>query len=226
MDNEQEYSILTIDDELVARQCSRMIAEEFAESNPFSIYCRSTAELLFDDWLWPLMMEVIKQQLSFYVRHNPSGDIVAAVIAQDLYINYKQQSSDASFESSRAPVTEFFHRALDEFIEHDLDQSFQCNTILWITAGATRSAHSGKGIAGQLRNHLCNYAKKIRLFQYAFVQTAHPATRHIYLNRMNGEAKSTIHPAKWLWKTVDHTPMYPFQDYQGEPITNILLRLT
>ncbi|UJR23950.1 hypothetical protein I4U23_026918 [Adineta vaga] len=77
----------------------------------------------------------------------------------------------------------------------------------------------------KLSTHLCNYARDQRGFQYAFVQTTHPATRNIFVKKMNGEEKTIVDPATWIWKKKDDGLSCPFKDYVGEPTVNVLIKL-
>ncbi|CAF3524418.1 unnamed protein product [Rotaria sp. Silwood1] len=98
--------------------------------------------------------------------------------------------------------------------------------VLFIIAGATRFKHLDKNLAARLRTHLCNYARDTKGFQYAFIQTCHPATRHIYVKNMNGKEMTIVDPATWLWKKKDDGLSQPFKDYQGVPVVNILVKLS
>ena len=216
-------AIEPITNENDARRSTRLIAEEFALSNPLSVFTQSSADDLFDHWLWPLMMEVLDQHLSFLVRHCPTNEIIAAIIANDLSVYVDRHPYNPSAPASSDPVVDFFDESRDRFIREDFRQVLKSNLILCISAGATRSTHAGHGLAAQLRTHLCRYARDEGGFSYALIQTAHPATRHIYLNRMNGKVTSIIHPADWVWKKHDDGQSRPLKDYQDEPITNILL---
>jgi hypothetical protein len=48
-----EYEINLIENETDARLCTKLIAEEFALSNPLSVFTKTTAQHLYDSWLWP-----------------------------------------------------------------------------------------------------------------------------------------------------------------------------
>jgi hypothetical protein len=220
-----EYEIAIIENETDARLCTELIAEEFALSNPLSVFDQSTAEHLYDTWLWPLMIDVLDEKLSFLVRHRPTNEIVAAIIASDLFLLCEKYPYDASSPASNNPMVDLFDDMRDRFVHHDLNQKLKLNMVLCISAGATQSKHSGKGVAAQLRARVCDYARNTKGFEYAFIQTVHPATRHIYVNKMNGKEMTILHPATWLWKKKDDGLSRPIKDYKGEPIVNILLKL-
>ncbi|CAF4602061.1 unnamed protein product, partial [Rotaria sp. Silwood2] len=124
------------------------------------------------------------------------------------------------------PTTDLFAEMLDQFIHRDFNQELKPNTVLYIIAGATRSKHSGKTLGAQLRAHVCTHARNTKGFQYAFIQTCNPATRHIHVKKMNGKEMTILDPATWLWKKKDDGLSCPFKDYKDEPIVNIFLNLT
>lgn len=221
-----EYEIQLIDNEKDAQLCTQLIAEEFALSNPLSVFNRTTAEELYDTWLWPLMKETFEQKLSFLVRHRPTNEIVAGIIATDLFTLCAQHPYDASDPPSDSSLTDLFDEMRDHFVHHDLGEKLEPHLVLCIGAGATHSQHAGKGIASPLRTHVCNHARDTQGFKYAFIQTAHPATRHIYAKKMNGREMTTVNPATWLWKKKGDGLSRPLEGYQGEPIVNMLVPLT
>jgi GNAT superfamily N-acetyltransferase len=225
MASNDEYEIALIENETDARLCTKLIAEEFALSNPLSVFAQSTAENLYDTWLWPLMIDVLDEKLSFLVRHRPTNEIVAAIIASDLFLLREKHPYDASSPASNDPMADLFGEMRDQFVHHDLNQKLKPNMVLCISACATQSKHSGKGVAAQLAARVCDYARDITGFQYAFVQTTHPRTRYIYVKKMNGKEMTILDPATWLWKKKDDGLSRPIKDYKGEPIVNILLKL-
>lgn len=220
-----EYEIALVENETDAGLCAKLIAEEFALSNPFSVFLKTTPGQLYNTWVWPLMTDVLKQKLSFLVRYRPTNEIVAAIIASDLFLSYEKEKNDTSRPTSIGPGADLFHEMRDQFIHHDFNQELKPNMVLLISAGVTKSEHSGKGVAGQLRTHLCNYARDLKGFEYAYIQAAHPATRHIYIKKMNGKEMTIVHPATWLWKNRGDGTSRPHKDYKGGPIVNILVGL-
>jgi len=76
-----------------------------------------------------------------------------------------------------------------------------------------------------LREIVCNNACNKKGFQYLLVQTTNQATRHIYLNKMNGKEVTIIDPTTWIWKNKDNELLYPYKDYKGGLIPNILVKL-
>jgi hypothetical protein len=225
MTSNDEYEIAIIENETDARLCTKLIAEEFALSNPLSVFNQSTPEQLYDTWLWPLMLDVLDEKLSFLVRHRPTNEIVAAIIASDLFLLCEKHPYDASSPPSNGPMADLFDEMRDRFVHHDLQQKLKLNMVLCISAGVTQSKHSGKGLAAQLRIHVCNYARDTKGFQYAFIQTTNAATRHIYVKKMNGKEMTILDPATWLWKKKGDGLLRPVKDYKGEPIVNILVKL-
>ncbi|CAF2868304.1 unnamed protein product [Rotaria sp. Silwood2] len=220
-----EYEIVLIENETDARLCAKLIAEEFALHNSLAIFNQQTVEYLFDKWLWPLMIDVLDQKLSFFVRHHPTNEVVAATIASDLFLLCEKHPYDASSPASNDPMVDLFQEMRNRFVHHDFDQKLQPNMVLCISAGATKSKHSGKSLAAQLRTHICDHARDTKGFQYAFIQTTNPATRHIYVKKMNGKETSILDPATWLWKKKNDGLSRPAKDYRGEPIVNILVKL-
>ena len=219
------YEICLIENETDARICIKLISEEFALHNSLVAFYKITAEEFFNQCLWPLMMDVMNEKLSFFVRHRPTNEIVAAIVASDLFLLCEKHPYDASDPSSTNPVTDLYDEMRDQFLHHDFNQKLKLNMVFRIAAGATKFEHLGKGLAAHLRVHLCNYARDAKGFQYVFIQTSNPATRHIYIDKMNGKELTVIHPGNWIWKKKGDGLSRPLKDYRGEPIVNILVEL-
>ena len=223
MITDSEYGLALIENEIDGRACAQLIAEEFASFNSLSLFNRSTSQSLFDDWLYPLLLEVIDQRLSFFVRHLPTNEIIAALIASDLFLLCDKHPYDSHVDPSSNSLTDLFDEMRHQFVCQQFGPTLKINMVVAISAGATRSSYANKGIASRLRTHLCRYAHEQRAYEYAFVQTVHPATRHIYLNKFKGKEINKIDPANWIWKKKGDGER-PLSDYRGEPITNILIQ--
>ncbi|CAF1252498.1 unnamed protein product [Rotaria sordida] len=225
MASNDEYEIALIDNEIDARLCAKLIAEEFALHNPLMTCNRVTGEQLFEQRHWPLMINVLDEKLSFLIRHRPTNEIIAAVIANDLFLYCKKYPYDESSPASLYPTRDILSEMVDQFVHHDFNQELKPNMVLFIIAGATRPKHTGKNLAAQLRTHICNYARDIKGFQYAFIQTCNPATHHIYIKKMNGKETRIVDPATWVWKKKNNGLFCPLKDYNDEPVVNILVDL-
>jgi hypothetical protein len=220
------YEICLIENEADARLCAKLISEEFALHNPLAVFYKITAEEFFDKRIWPLMMDVMDEKLSFFVRHRPTNEIVAAIVGSDLLLLCEKHPYDASDPTPTSPVSDLYDEMRDEFVHHDFNEKLKLNMILRLSTGVTKFEHSGKGLAAQLRTHVCDYARNTKGFQYVFIQTSNPATRHIYINKMNAKELTIIHPENWIWKKKgDGLLSRPLKDYRGEPIVNILVEL-
>jgi hypothetical protein len=147
------------------------------------------------------------------------------IIAGDLFLSCEKHPYDASSPASASPWTDLFAEMVDQFVHRDLGQKLKPNMVLAISIVATQSKHTGKGIATQFSTRICDYARDTKGFQYVFVQTTNPATRFIFVNKMNGKEMTILDPASWLWKKKDDGSSRPFKDYKGEPIVNILIQL-
>ena len=221
-----DYEIVLIDNENDARLCAQVLSKEFSLSNPLVVFNKYKSEHLFENWLWPLMTEVLDEKLSFLVRHRPTNEIVAAMVSTDFFLYQQKHPNEYPKSSSGRSARDMYADMRHRFIHQDLPHQLESNMVIYLVAGATNSHHAGKGIASRLRSHVCQYAKHVRGFQYAFVQTSNAATRHIYTTKLNGKETSILHPKNWLRKTDDNQDgTYPFQDYDDEPIVNILVEL-
>jgi len=226
MASSDEYEIGLIENETDARLCAQVLSKEFSSLNPLGIFNKHSTEHLFENWLWPLITEVRDEKLSFLVRYRPTNEIVAAMFATDLFLYEQNQPNGYPQSSSGNPSADMFAELCHQFIHQDLPHKLESNMVIYLVAGATNSQHAGKGIASRLRSHVCQYAKHVRGFQYAFVQTSNAATRHIYTTKLNGKETSILHPKNWLWKTNDNQDgTCPFHDYTDEPMVNILVEL-
>jgi len=221
-----DYEIVLIDNENDARLCAQVLSKEFSLSNPLVVFNKYKSEHLFENWLWPLMTEVLDEKLSFLVRHRPTNEIVAAMVSTDFFLYQQKHPNEYPKSSSGSSASDMYADMRHRFIHHDLPHQLEPNMMIFVVIVATSSQHVGKGLAGRLGAHVCRYAKHVRGFQYAFVQTSNAATRHIYTTKLNGKETSILHPKNWLWKTDDNQDgTYPFQDYDDEPIVNILVEL-
>lgn len=222
----EEYLIVLIDNEDDAYRCAEFLAEEFVENNPLTICTGTSTKRLFDVWLWPLMIESLDEKLSFFVRNHQNNEIIAAIIANDLYHYCQRHPYDSSSRPTNEPVTDFLDEMRFRFVESEFGQSLVENLALNIAAGATKASYASRGIAMKLRMHLCQYARDRRGFSYGFVQTAHPATRHIYLNKMNGKMVESCHPRIWFLERIHlYDQSSPLKNYQSEPIDSVLIPL-
>lgn len=221
--NEYEYEI--IKNERDARLCAQLTAEEFTGHNPITFFHNLTSDILFNQRAWPLLADVVDEQLSFLARHRSSGEIVAAAIAGDLFLAHSKRPYNVESPAHFLAMGDLFHEIDHLFISRDFGKELQPNLVLNIIATAVRGEHSGQGLASQLTKMLCDHARKSKGFQYAFVQSTHPAARHIYLNKMCGRQVSLIDPTIWLWKKKFDRLLYPYKDYSDDLIENILIEL-
>ncbi|CAF1236054.1 unnamed protein product [Adineta ricciae] len=220
-----DYEISLIDNEADARYCARLLSQEFATNNPFSVFTRASAEDLFDTWLWPVITRTMDEKLSFLTRDRSTNQIIAAAFACDLFLLWQTYPYDDSAPASHNPTGDFFHELAAHFIHHDLNQELTPNTFLYITAIGTQSEYVGRSLAMKLCVHLCDYARDQRGFRYGFVQTTHPASRSIFVKGMHGEEKAIVDPAAWIWKKRNDSSCCPWKGYVGEPTVNILVKL-
>ncbi|CAF4312707.1 unnamed protein product, partial [Rotaria sordida] len=120
------------------------------------------------------MLDVLDEKLSFLIRHQPTNEVVAAIIANDLFSYYEKRRFETFNPISNYPTKYLFTEMLDKFVHVDFDQELKPNTVLFLLSDATRFTHAGNNLAAQLRAHICNHARNTRGFQYAFIQTFHP----------------------------------------------------
>lgn len=219
------YEVALIENDLEARLCAKLLAEEFAVNNDLSKFNESTSEHIFNSWLWPLASNILDEKLSFLVRHNSTNEIVATLFAGDLFLRCQREPYDALSPASDTPINDLFDELLDQFVQHDFKQKLEPNMVLFIFAVGTQSKHVGKNLAAQLAIHVCEHARGIKGFQYAFVQTTHPATHHIFVKKLHGKELKIMDPATWLWKKKGDGLSCPVKGYNGEPIVNILINL-
>ncbi|CAF0850567.1 unnamed protein product [Rotaria sordida] len=108
-----------------------------------------TPQYFFQEASWPLIAEIFEERLSFLARHRASGDIIAAIFANDLYVARKKHPYNAASSPAAIPFTDLLDEMDDIFVCHDFGQELKPNMVLHITIGATRAAHAGKGVAGR-----------------------------------------------------------------------------
>ncbi|CAF1085115.1 unnamed protein product [Rotaria sordida] len=224
-DNSNEYAYEIINNERDARLCAQLTAEEFNGHNPITFFDKLTSDVLFHQRAWPLLADVVDEQLSFLARHRPSGEIVGAAIAGDLFLAHTQRPYDADSPAHFLAIGDLSHEMNHLFISRGFNQELKPNSVLNIVTTAVRGEHSGQGLASRMTRVLCDHAQKTKGFQYAFVQATHPAARHIYLNKMGGRQVSLIDPTIWRWKKKVDRLFYPYRDYSDDSIENILIEL-
>jgi hypothetical protein len=223
-DSEYIYEIIINDND--ACYCAQLIAEEFSAHNPITLFDQITPKHFYHACSWPLMKDMLTEHLSFLARLRSTGEIIAATIAGDLYLQHqKKHVSDTSNYSTRIPVDDLLNEMDHLFISQDFGEELKENMVLHVALGAVRAEHSGKGIASEMRKIMCENAREKKGFEYLLVQTTSPATRHIYLNKMNGKEVTTIDPTTWIWKKESEGFTYPYKDYKGGSIPNILVKL-
>jgi hypothetical protein len=224
--SDSEYIYEIIDDDNDARYCAQLIAEEFCAHNLITVFDQITPTHFYEACSWPLMKDMLAEHLSFLARHRLTGEIIGATIAGDLYLQHqKNHLCDTSNRLHTIPVSDLLDEMDNLFISRDFGQELKPNMVLHIGLGAVRGQHSGKGVASQIRKILCDNARDKKGFQYLLVQTTNPATRHIYLNKMNGKEVTIIDPTTWIWKKKGDELLYPYKDYKGGLIPNILVKL-
>lgn len=220
-----EYTYELIATESDARLCAQLLAEEFTANNPITIFDRVSADSFHRDCTWPLTNDMYKEGLSFLARYRPSNEIVAAVIAGDLYTYHQRHPYNTQSGPQAIPVSDLLDEMDNSFIERDFGQELKPTLVLHITVGAVRADHCGKGVATQVRQAMCNFARDQHGFGYALVQITNPVTGYIYMNKMGGEEVTVVDPTTWKWKKKDDGSSMPYKDYTGGLITNILLTL-
>lgn len=225
MITDEEYVYELIADENTARICAELISDEFAAREPTTSFASFPSKQLFEETTWPSMMEALKQQLSFFARHRSSGKIVGALMANDLYVEHEKYPYDASSPAASLPVIDLLDEMTDRFIHRDLDKELKPNMVLHIWMGATLVDHASKGVGTRLRVITCDHARNTRGFQYALVQATNPATRQIYLKKMNGKIVSELDATTWIWKKKNDGTSCPYKEFKGAPIPNILINL-
>ncbi|CAF0742080.1 unnamed protein product [Adineta ricciae] len=223
--SDEEYVYEVISNENDALFCARLIAEEFCASNPITVFDGVKTDCFFQDVSWLLMQDMLEEGLSFLARHRSSGEIVGAVVAGDLYIHHQKYAYDPSSAPQSIPASDLLDEMDHLFVTRDFQQELKANLVLHITVAAVRRQHSGKNVAYQMNVAMCDYARNRHGFQYAFVQVTNPATRHIYVDKMNGIEVTIVDPTSWVWKKKHEGSFCPYKDYQGGLIPNILIKL-
>ena len=221
-----EYIYEVIDNETDAHYCAQLIAEEFLAHNPISVFDQITPTRFFNTCSWPLMKDMFSERLSFLARHRSTGEIVGVIIAGDLYLQHqRKQLCNTSNDAHDIPVDDLIEELDDLFISRDFGQELKPNMVLHIAMCAVRVQHSSKGIGSQIRKVVCDYARDQKGFHYILVQATNPSTRHIFVNKMGGKEVTGIDPTTWIWKKKTDELFYPYKDYKGGSIPNILIKL-
>jgi hypothetical protein len=220
-DSNYLYELITSEND--ARYCAQLLAEEFSSHNVITLFDRKTSKEFFDDCSWPMMSDVLHEQLSFLVRNRLTNEIIGVILAGDLFLQHEKNLANPTAHS--IPIDDLIDEMDHLFVTKDFGQVLTMNMVLHIGLCAVRFEHSGHGIANRLRQIVCDYARMERKFQYVLVQTTSQATRHIFVNKMNGKEVTIIDPTTWIWKKAKEESYCPYKDYQGGLIPNILVKL-
>lgn len=220
-DGDYIYELIT--NEHDARACARLIADEFTAHNPITTFDQLTPAHFFEQTAWPAMHDMFAEQLSFLARHRTSGEVVAATIAGDLYLH--QQRKHRSTVACAIAVDALIDELDELFVSRDFGQELHANVVVYAPLMAVRSSHAGRGILVRMLQILCDHARQSKCFQYMLVQVTHQATRHIFINKFGGREGTTIDPTTWLWQRKGTEPTYPYKEYTGGLIPNILVKL-
>ena len=227
--SEEDYSYELIANESDALICAEVIAKEFSLNNPITKYDRISSECFNTDVSLPLMKFMFNESLSFLVRHQSSNEIIGGLIAGDLYRYHHHYPYDPFSAPQQIAVSDLLDEMDKEFIEKDFGKELKQNLVLHLTVGAVSHRYANQGIATKLNQKLCQYARDQKGFQYAFVQVTNPITKHIYLNKMNGQIVTNIDPTKWIWKKKQQQDqndlVIPYENYSFGLIPNILIDL-
>lgn len=222
-DGDYIYEILSNDDD--ARACAQLLAEEFTAHNPITRFDQIDVQQFFEQCSWPLVQSVYPEHLSIIARNPSNGEIIAATIAHDLYLQHERQNQSSTQLLSTIPVDHLLNEMDELFINRDFGQELKKNQVLHIALSAIRHEYSGQNITSRMSEKLCEYARDERGFKYALVQVTNPATRHIYVKKLRGKEVTLFDPTTWIWKKNDQESLCPYKEYQGGIIPNILLEL-
>lgn len=220
-----EYTYEIIDNASDARLCAQLLAEAFALHNPMAPFHQMPIQQYYDEFMMPILNEVLDERLSFLARYRRSGEIVGAIVAGDLYLHHQKHPYEPTSGPQKVALSDLMQELKDLFLRRDLDRELEPQMVLHIRVGGTHASHSNKGVATGLRKALCAYARDIRGFQYAFVQVNNEATRHVYVDKLGGNEMSKFNPSTWRWKKQGDGLSCPYSDYKGGPIPNILVNL-
>jgi hypothetical protein len=225
MTDDDKYVYEVIDNEINARICAQLLADEFVSREPMTNFISISSKDFFDEVAWPSMVDALDERLSFLARDRSSGKIVAAMIATDLYFEHEKHLYEASGLPACIPVLDMLDEMENIFIQRDFGQELKPHMVLHIWMGATLVEHSNKGVGTQLRTVAMDHARKVKGFQYVYVQATSPTTQHIYL-KMGGKIVTEVDPTTWIWKKKDNRISYPYKEYKKGSIPNILVKLT
>ncbi|CAF1394747.1 unnamed protein product [Rotaria magnacalcarata] len=119
MTNNNKYEIALIENENDGRLCAKLIAEEFTTRNPLIIFNKISSEEYFDRRVRPLMNDVLAQKLSFLIRHRPTNEISATIIASGLFVYCEKYPYDEFTPAFYYPLTDLFMEMINQFVQHD-----------------------------------------------------------------------------------------------------------
>lgn len=216
--DEYEYCVLKSEED--ARICARLLAESYAHTKSFTRFRAANVDDYYTRSVLPRVLSLLPEQLSCFACNRSTGEIVGCVLAGDFYLH--RLRFDPS-KSGQNPFDDLIND-FDEALEQRIGENLEVNIHLRISHTGTKTNLAGKGICTRLTKFVCENARQARGFKYVHVNVTSTATRHIYLNKMNGKITMEINPADWIWKKAGGT--CPFKDYSDEPIANILVVLS
>ena len=225
MADNAEYIYEIIDNASDAQLCAQLLAEAFALDNPMATFHQMSIQQYYDEFMMPILNEVLDERLSFLARCRYSGEIVGVIVACDMYLHCQKHPHEPTSGPQKVALSDLMQELKDLFLHRDFGRELKPKLVLHIRVGGTHASHSNKGVATGLRKALCAYARDIRGFQYAFVQVNNEVTRHVYVDKLGGNEMTQFDPSTWLWKKQGDGLSCPYRDYQGGPIPNILVNL-
>lgn len=220
----EKYSYELLNNEHDAQLCARLISDEFSAHNPFSVFNGNTSDEFFTI-AWSLVHEVLEENLSWIVRDRKTNEIIATLITGDFFLYRQKHAKNHRLSFEKSPDEDLFRKLDDLFVENDFNEELKGNLVLQLVFTVVHHDHAGKGLAARLSAHGFDYAHQTKGFKYVFIQTSHPATENLYINKMNGRKLSFINPKCWQWENSEGQFVYPFEKYDGVSIQNILIDL-
>ncbi|CAF1548662.1 unnamed protein product [Didymodactylos carnosus] len=222
IDEDSSYSYEILQSQHID-ECSHLLTRSFALHNDVVRHANRPQNVIYQ-YMKKLVEYLLEEQLSLVAIDKHTKKVVSCLTCGDYY--RCSNNEERQRQSLESPLLCLCMEMEERFTnEYKKFHQFEKKQILHIYAGATDENLMKKGkwkrLGYKIRRLACEYALK-QGFRLALVEASHPATLHIYIDKLNGKVFTSIQPQKWLWK---HHDNYPYQNYEGEEIPLVIIKL-
>jgi hypothetical protein len=193
-------------------------AQAFTQNNPLTVHLGITP----DEWQDMTRDEVdMKDAIlhSLVARRDEDG-VIAAYLTCSVFDAKKMTANKVTFTGAPAIIVDLVEQLYDKSmgpggLNLGAIVSGRC---LHIANGGTNPSIESKGLGSALRSEAVRRAVVGGKFTTVIVEPGHPATCHIWLNKLNFRSVATILPSEFKSKGGKGNPLEGLEDAQGRVV--------